>query len=288
VPDRERPIGVFDSGVGGLTVLSALGQRLPGEHLLYLGDTARVPYGNRSPQTVLRYAERVAGHLLGRGIKALVVACNTATTWALDALTETGRQRGIPVIGVIQPGVTAALSVTRSDHIGVIGTEGTIRGGRYTSLLQAARPGLSVSALPCPLFVALAEEGWHDDPVAQAVAERYLSPLRGGPDTVILGCTHYPLLAPAIAAVLPGVQLVDSAHATATATEALLMRHDLLRPATAGGRHRFLVTDNLERFHRVGARFLGVDPSPAELVDLADEDHATWHDPAAGLRRGAL
>ncbi|RME22229.1 MAG: glutamate racemase, partial [Deltaproteobacteria bacterium] len=256
--------------------------------LLYLGDTARVPYGSRSPQTVLRYAERVAGHLLGRGIKALVVACNTATTWAIEALTETGRQRGIPVIGVIEPGVAQALATTRTGHVGVLGTEGTIRGGRYTALLQAARPDLQVSARACPLFVALAEEGWHDDPVAEAVAERYLAPLRGGPDTVILGCTHYPLLAPAIAAVLPGARLVDSAHATAIATRAMLARHGLLRPAETGGGQRFLVTDNLERFHRVGARFLGIDPAPTELVDLADDDHATWHDPGAGLRRGAL
>lgn len=274
---RDLPIGVFDSGVGGLTVLAAIAERLPEEHLLYLGDTARVPYGSRSPSTVLRYAEGVAGHLLGRGIKALVIACNTASTWALDALSATGAARGIPVIGVIEPGVRRALSATRSGHVAVIGTEGTVRGGRYTALLHQARPELRVEALPCPLFVALAEEGWHDDPVAVAVAERYLSPLRDGPDTVILGCTHYPLLAPAISRVLPGVQLVDSAHATAAATAELLAGHGLLRDSRQPGQHHYLVTDNLERFLRVGERFLGAPPQPAEVVDLREDDHHHWH-----------
>lgn len=284
----DLPIGVFDSGVGGLTVLSALAQRLPQEDLLYLGDTARVPYGSRSPETVVRYAERVAGHLLGRGIKALVVACNTATTWALPALERTGRLRGIPVIGVIAPGVERALSATANAHVAVIGTEGTVQGGRYASLLKAARPGIRVEAVACPLFVALAEEGWADDPVAVAVAERYLAALRGGPDTVILGCTHYPLLVRDIAAVLPGVRLVDSAVATAEATARLLQSHDLVRPPQeAPGRRRYLVTDNLDRFRRVGALFLGQEPSPVELVDIDDADHATWVFPDPG-ELGAL
>ncbi len=291
--DRELPIGVFDSGVGGLTVLAALAARMPAEHLLYLGDTARVPYGARSPETVQRYAERVAGHLLGRGIKALVVACNTATTWALDALVATGAQRGIPVIGVIRPGVDDALAATRTGHIGVIGTEGTIRGGRYADLLRQARPDLTVQSVACPLFVALAEEGWQDDPVAVAVAQRYLAPfLPGdagpGPDTVILGCTHYPLLAGAIAQVLPGVRLVDSAQATARATADLLQSRGLARTSRTPGQHRFLVTDNLERFDRVGTVFLGGrPPQPAEVVDVQDHDHATWLDAGVGRSRRA-
>lgn len=281
MPTRDLPIGVFDSGVGGLTVLAALAERLPAEHLLYLGDTARVPYGSRSPETVLRYAEGVAGHLLGRGIKALVIACNTASTWALPALSATGAARGVPVIGVIAPGVQRALETTRSGRVAVIGTEGTVRGGRYTALLQQAQPALVVDAVACPLFVALAEEGWHDDPVAVAVAERYLAGLRGGPDTVILGCTHYPLLAGAIAQVLPGVTLVDSAHATADATADLLAARGLLRRGGAG-RHHFLVTDNLERFQRVGAQFLGRAPDPAEVVDLREHDLLHWHGAAQG------
>ena len=274
---RKLPIGVFDSGVGGLTVLAALRQRLPAEDLLYLGDTARVPYGTRSPETVVRYAERVAGHLLGQGIKALVVACNTATTWALPALQRTGQARGIPVVGVIEPGVERALEATRNGHVGVIGTEGTIQGGRYTAQLLAARPTLRVDGVACPMFVALAEEGWvGDDPIARLTAERYLAPLRGGPDTVILGCTHYPLLRAAIQAALPGATLVDSATATAADTAALLQAQGLLRADPGPGRSRFLVTDNPARFERVGRYFLDAPHRP-EVVDIDERDHATWH-----------
>ena len=172
VERADLPIAVFDSGVGGLTVLEALRKRLPNEDLVYLGDTARVPYGTRSPDTVVRYASRVAGHLWGRGIKALVVACNTATTWALGELESEGKRRGIPVLGVIEPGVDKALAVTRTGRIGVIGTEGTIRGGRYETLLRAKRPDVEVVSVPCPLFVALAEEGWTDGPVVEGAIHR--------------------------------------------------------------------------------------------------------------------
>lgn len=276
--DKQLPIGVFDSGVGGLTVLDALARRLPAENLLYLGDTARVPYGTRSPETVLRYAERVAGHLYARGVKALVIACNTATTWALPALKATGDRLGIPVIGVIAPGVRRALEQTVSGNVGVIGTEGTVRGARYEAELRALRPDVVVDAVACPLFVSLAEEGWTAGPVAELVAERYLAPLRGGPDTLILGCTHFPLLAAAISAALPGVTLVDSATATAEATADLLRAQGLLRAGGAGW-HRYLVTDNLERFLKVGQHFLGREPRPAELVDIDDADHAAWIGP---------
>lgn len=282
MPDRELPIGVFDSGVGGLTVLAALRQRLPAEPLLYLGDTARVPYGSRSPETVLRYSERVAGHLLSRGIKALVVACNTASTWALPALQETGTRHGVPVIGVIEPGVRRALAATRRGHLAVIGTEGTIAGGRYTSLLRQLDPTVRVEALACPLFVGLAEEGWIGaDPITVMVAERYLDSLRGGPDTIILGCTHYPLLAEAIAAVLPGACLVDSAQATAEATAALLEGARILRPGDRPGSMRLLVTDNPERFRRTAGLFLGTSAAPGapldiELVDIDEQDHQRW------------
>lgn len=272
---KDLPIGVFDSGVGGLTVLRALMHRLPAENLLYLGDTARVPYGTRSPETVLRYAERVAGHLYTRGIKALVIACNTATTWALPALEATGERLGVPVIGVIRPGVRRALELTRSGHVAVIGTEGTVRGRRYEEELRASRPDVRVDALACPLFVALAEEGWTSDPIADLVAERYLAPLRGGADTLILGCTHYPLLSEAIARALPGVTLVDSASATAETVAATLTLRGLLRGGGVG-RQRYLVTDNLSRFLAVGRHFLGREPSPAEVVDIDDADHAAW------------
>jgi len=260
-----RPIGVFDSGVGGLTVLAALRRALPAEDLLYLGDTARVPYGTRSATTVERYALRVASHLYEDGIKALVVACNTATTHALPALTAAGRRAGVPVLGVIEPGVAEALRRTRSGRVAVLGTEGTIRGGRYQALL--APHVREVQARACGLFVGLAEEGWTDGEVARLVAERYLAPLRDGPDTVILGCTHYPLLRGVIEAALPGVAIVDSAESTAVATRERLAEAGLLRQAGTG-RSRFLVTDNVERFQHAGRRFLGVVPKPVALVDL--------------------
>lgn len=271
----DLPIGIFDSGVGGLTVLAAIARRLPGENLLYLGDTARVPYGTRSPETVERYAHRVAGHLYEEGIKALVVACNTATTWAIDSLIETGARLGVPVIGVIEPGVQAALTRTANGHVAIIGTEGTVQGGRYEAALRARRPDLKISAIPCPLFVSLAEEGWTDDPIAHLVAERYLAPLRDGPDTLILGCTHFPLLATAIGAALPGVALVDSGEATAEATASLLAERGLLRRGSTGAR-RYLVTDNLSRFHNIGSRILHGPPQPAAVVDLDDNGSLTW------------
>ncbi|MCB9761555.1 MAG: glutamate racemase [Alphaproteobacteria bacterium] len=268
-PLPSLPIGVFDSGVGGLTVLDAIAQRLPSEDLLYLGDTARVPYGTRSPLTVRRYASRVASHLWGQGIKALVIACNTATAHALDDLIEAGDRVGLPVLGVIEPGVAVAAAQTRSGHVGVIGTEGTIRAGRYQAALEAR--GLTATGLPCPLFVPLAEEGWTEGEVAALVAERYLAPLRGGPDTLILGCTHFPLLRGVVAAALPGVEVIDSAHAAADAVAAMLDAQGLLRdPSSAPGQHRFQVTDNLERFHVVGERFLQRDPGPVQLVDLPE------------------
>ena len=278
--DRDLPIGVFDSGVGGLTVLDAISKRLPQEHLLYLGDTARVPYGTRSPETVIRYAERVSGHLYRRGIKALVVACNTATTWAIDKLEQAGRNRGIPVLGVIEPGVQHALACTSDQQIGVIGTEGTIQGGVYGSRLRSLRPGLQIEEQACPLFVALAEEGWVEGDVPQQVAERYLSPLRGKVDILILGCTHYPLLKQTIRKVLPGVQLIDSADSTATALAERLEKMDLLRAGKVGT-HSYLVTDNIERFQRTGSHFLKRVPFPVELADLdmADEQAFTTIEP---------
>ena len=247
-------------------MLAAVARALPGEDLLYLGDTARVPYGTRSPETVLRYSQRVASHLWVRGIKALVVACNTASTHALSALQATGEKEGLPVLGVIEPGIAEATSRSKAGWIGVMGTEGTIDGGHYQAALAAQ--GIKVSAVACPLLVSLAEEGWCEDPIAIAVAERYLAEMRGGPDTVILGCTHYPLLTAAIGAALPGADLVDSAEATAGALQDLLAERNLLNPRTTGGQKRYLVTDNVDRFLRVGRNFLGEDPLPVELVDL--------------------
>ena len=261
----DRPIGVFDSGVGGLTVLAALRRELPHEDLVYLGDTARVPYGTRSPETVVRYAERVASHLWQTGIKALVVACNTATAHALPRLRAAAT--GIPVVGVLEPGVEAAVAVTQTKRVAVAGTEGTISSRRYQDAL--ARRGVEAVGVACPLFVSLAEEGWTAGQVPALVAEEYLGHLRGGPDTLILGCTHYPLLADVIQAVLPDVRLVDSATATARVVARELRSAGLERSEGPGGA-RFLVTDNLDRFADVGTRFLGARVDAAELVDLPD------------------
>lgn len=268
----ERPIGVFDSGVGGLTVLSALRQRLPSEALVYLGDTARVPYGTRSPETVINYSRRVASRLVREDIKALVIACNTATAHALEALQEAGARIGLPVIGVIEPGIRAALAASRGGTVAVLGTEGTIRAGRYQQAL--ARVGTPSLGQACSLLVPLAEEGWTNGEVAKAVAERYLAPLQGQVDTAILGCTHFPLLREVIQAALPGVVLVDSAESTAKAVADTLAQHGLLLAPRAPAPTRFLVTDNLERFVTVGHRFLGNAPDPVNLVDLPDPEGA--------------
>ncbi|MCC7461114.1 MAG: glutamate racemase [Gammaproteobacteria bacterium] len=275
-PDRvataQRPIGVFDSGVGGLTVLRALAATLPGEAYLYLGDTARLPYGTKSPATVLRYALQAADALVERGIKCLVVACNTASAAALA--TMRARYPGVPVIGVIGPGAAAACASSASGRIAVLATEGTVRGGAYQRAIAELRPAAQVTALACPLFVALAEEGWVDGPVVAATVERYLEPLRhepaARPDTLVLGCTHFPVLRRAIAAGIgPGVTLVDSAATTACVTAAELAALGL---CAAGGEARFtfLATDGAERFARVGGTFLGrpIDVDDVVLVDL--------------------
>lgn len=260
-------IGIFDSGIGGLTVLKEVARVLPGHDLLYLGDTARVPYGTRSPETVVRYSLRVASYLWRQGIECLVVACNTATTHALPALRDAGARAGIEVFGVIEPGVATALAVPGRRAVAVLGTEGTIRGGAYQAALAARAPEVGVEAVACPLFVPLAEEGWVAGDVPRLVAEQYLAPLRGRVDTAILGCTHYPLLAPVIAEVLAGTRLVDSATATAAQVERAI--------GPGGGRDgsvRYLVTDNLERFRVVGARFLGREPAPVEWVDIGEAE----------------
>ncbi len=256
-------IGIFDSGIGGLTVLDALATTLRGHDLVYLGDTARIPYGTRAPRTVLRYAMRVASYLHQRDVQALVVACNTATAHALPHLEAAGARAGIPVFGVVEPGVRAAMDAHRQGAVAVLGTTGTIRGGAYQAALHARDPRLEVEAVACPLFVPLVEEGWLDGEVPRLVAESYLGHLRGRIDTAILGCTHYPLLVPVIEQVLPGVALVSSAAATATTVAEALGTGSL--PAN---RIRYLVTDNVERFHDVGSRFLGRPPNPVDWVDL--------------------
>jgi glutamate racemase len=269
---RELPIGVFDSGIGGLTVLKALMERLPHEDFLYLGDTARLPYGTKTAGTVERYALQAVDELTRRGVKAVVVACNTASAAALPALAAAHPE--LPVVGVIEPGAAAAVAASDSGRIAVIATEGTVRGGAYQREIIKRLPRAEVAAIPATLFVALAEEGWVRGEIAEGVARRYLAPLfaQGArpPDTLVLGCTHFPPLAAAIRAVVgPAVHVVDSAVTTAEALDQLLAGRGLAA-TTGAGKARFLVTDGEERFARVGPVFLGetIEAGAVERVDL--------------------
>jgi glutamate racemase len=259
---RPRPIGIFDSGVGGLTVFREIARALPREPLVYLGDSARVPYGTKSPATVLRYSLEAARHLLTRDIKMLVVACNTATAAALPKLKEALE---IPVIGVVEPGARAAVDRT-SGVIGVIATEGTVKSKAYTTAIKALDPDVEVIESAAPLFVPLAEEGWANTHVAREVAEIYLEPLIDhGIDTLVLGCTHYPILRGTIEKVVGNaVHIVDSAETTA-----LCVRDSLGRSAgVANPEYHFYVTDAEERFRRIAGEFLEQEIENLELVAL--------------------
>lgn len=272
--NNSLPIGVFDSGVGGLTVLRALRQRLPHEQFIYLGDTARLPYGTKSGDSVLRYSIQAAEFLFRQGIKYLVVACNTASSVAVEPLRE--RFSPVPVIGVIEPGSIAGCAASRSGHIAVLATEGTVRGGAYQHAIARLNPDARVVAQACSLFVALAEEGWTEGAIAEAVAHRYVDELfRGDPriDTLLLGCTHFPVLAAALRAVVgSSVTIVDSAETTAKAVEAELRDRRLLSAGSHSPAPILQATDSPERFARVGSRFLGesFDPAQVELVDLSE------------------
>lgn len=272
---NELPIGLFDSGVGGLTVLRAMRGSMPEESFLYLGDTARLPYGTKSRDTIIRYAVQATAKLVNRRIKLLVVACNTATAAALPALRRA--YPDIPVIGVVEPGAEAACAASRSGRIAVIATESTIRGKAYDEAILRLRPDARLVGRPCPLFVPMAEDGLVDGPLAEGIAARYLDGIfripraegRETPDCLVLGCTHFPLLAEAIAHVAgPGVTLVDSAETTAQAVRRTLESGGL-RSAREQGESFFLTTDDAERFARMGERFLGV-PLPESRVELVD------------------
>lgn len=275
--DPDLPVGVFDSGVGGLTVLDAMRQLMPGEDYLYLGDTARLPYGTKSRETIIRYAAQVSARLVEQRIKLLVVACNTATSAALPTLREA--YPGLPVIGVVEPGAEAACSTSKSGCIAVIATESTVRGGSYREAILRRRPDARVASLACPLFVPMAEEGLFEGPLVEGVAARYLDPLfhRADaadelPDCLVLGCTHYPMLAGAIRNVTgPDVRLVDSAATTAAAVRTALSERGLARaPRPDGGKTLFFTTDDRERFARTGSLFFGapIAESDVQLVDL--------------------
>jgi glutamate racemase len=268
--NSQLPIGVFDSGIGGLTVLKALMERLPQERFLYLGDTARLPYGTKTAGTVERYALQAVAELARRQVKAVVVACNTASAAALPALRAA--HPDLLLVGVIEPGAEAAVAASRSQCIGVLATEGTVRGGAYQRAILQRRPDARIIAVPATLFVALAEEGWVSGEVAVAVARRYLAPLLdspAAPDVLVLGCTHFPPLLEAIRQIVPPqVRIVDSAVTTAAVLSQLLVDGDLAGQGVADA--RFLVTDGEERFARVGPVFLGRDIALADIerVDL--------------------
>lgn len=270
---RDKPIGVFDSGMGGLTVMRSLMTLLPNEALVYLGDTARLPYGTKSAETVTRYAVQCACALLRYDIKMLVVACNTASATALSDLSNV--LAPTPVIGVIEPGAEAAVEAAPMGRIAVLATEGTVNGGAYVRAIHARNPAAQVIQKACPLFVPLAEEGVTEGKIPELVAELYLEPLlkdqTNRPECLVLGCTHFPVLRDVIARVAGrGPKLVDSAATTAKAVQRLLKQTGLARTTAAVTAPRFLSTDAPERFARVGRIFLGAEiaPESVELVDL--------------------
>ncbi len=266
------PIGVFDSGMGGLTVLRALHERLPAEDLLYFGDTARVPYGTKGAATVRRFALQDASLLLERGVKMVVVACNTASAFALDHLR---RRLPVPVLGVIEPGVEAAVARTRGGPVGVIATRGTVASGRYQQLLARRLGEQRVLARACPLLVPLVEEGMLDHPVTRQVVAEYLAPLReAGVDTLILGCTHYPMLRERIAAFMgPDVTLVDSAVTLAEAAARTLAEQGIARADDGTrGELTFYLSDLPWRFREVGERFLGRSITTVHTIDIDELD----------------
>jgi glutamate racemase len=260
----SAPVAVFDSGIGGLTVVSALRRELPGEHIIYLGDTARVPYGGKSRATIERYSEEIARFLVAQGAKMVVVACNTASALALPRLRD---MLDVPVEGVIAPGVEAALSATRSGHVAVIGTKATIGSSAYADALRAVRPDIRVTSLACPLLVPLVEEGLFEDKVTDAVLERYLARLRTSDvDALVLGCTHYPLLASAIGrAAGPQISLVDSAANCARAVTRHLDASGLRAPASSEGTLDIIFTDPPDNFLAVVRGALGLEAGSVQV-----------------------
>ncbi len=265
--DSSAPIGVFDSGIGGLTVARELMKQLPDESIIYFGDTARVPYGPKSPDTVLRYSREIAAFLQSQGVKAIVVACNTATAHALPALRE---ELSIPVIGVIEPGARAAAAATKSKRVGVIGTAGTVKSAAYEKEIRRLVPDAFVFSQACPLFVPLIEEGWTDDDATRLIADRYLTPVaQAKTDTLVLGCTHYPLLKAVIGKVVGReVRLIDSAEETARETAQILEANKLGARESGKARYRFIASDAPDTFLQIGQRFLGSSIDRVETLTL--------------------
>jgi glutamate racemase len=267
VNGNASPVGVFDSGIGGLTVAQEVIRQLPHESVIYFGDTARVPYGPKSPDTVRRYSREIAAFLGDQGVKSIVIACNTATAHALSALRE---EIDMPVIGVVEPGARAAVRATARGHIGVIGTVGTIKSGAYERAIRALNPDVLITARACPLFVPLVEEGWTDHDATRLIAREYLAPMiEAEVDTLVLGCTHYPLLKPLLAEVLgPGVILIDSAEETAAETARTLASNRLAAAPDAEPSYRFIASDDPLQFLQLGQRFLGATMEGVEIRTL--------------------
>lgn len=262
--NRNLPIGVFDSGVGGLTVAKEIMRQLPGENIIYFGDTARVPYGNKSRETVTAYSRQIVEFLLGKGVKALVVACNTASAFALETIRN---EVPVPIIGVVKPGARTAAKTTKNGRIGVIGTEGTIKSGIYNEFLTQINADISVYGKACPLFVPLVEEGWIDDPVTEEVVRRYMDSLLAEKvDTIVLGCTHYPLLKRTIGKVVgEEIRLVNPAHETACELKTILEEKKLCRGENEAVHHRFYVSDGAEKFRDFANSIL-----PCEIIETKD------------------
>lgn len=285
IDPASRPIGVFDSGLGGLTVLKAIHERLPAENTVYFGDTGRTPYGTKSPETIIKYSQQISRFLLEQNVKMIVIACNTASAIAFEAVAS---QVNVPVIEVITPGAEAAAETTRNDHIGIIGTRGTVNSGVYVRAVRkaiGARLALSACCLnnphadaskvsilqqACPLFVGLAEEGWWDHPITQEVAAEYLKPLQEAHvDTLILGCTHYPLLSKSIANVMgPSVQLINAGNNVAAKVEAVLRSNGLLNTSSKQAEQTFFTSDDAAQFQQLGSAFLNRPVRAAGRVDI--------------------
>lgn len=265
---NNRPIGVFDSGVGGLTVVRALMERLPLENIVYFGDTARVPYGVKSRTTIETFTTQIVNFLLENDVKALVIACNTIAAVAVNKVRQMAG--GMPVLDVISAGAKAALATTRNHHIGVIATNTTVNSNAYARAIHADNPQARVQSQACPLFVPLVEEGWLDHEVTRLTAREYLKPLLAEDiDTLVLGCTHYPLLKPLLYREAPHIELVDSAITTAEATaQALTQQHLLNDGSQSAADYRFYVSDIPLRFQTIGERFLGRSLNQIEMVTL--------------------
>lgn len=261
---NKAPIGVFDSGVGGLTVVKEIMNQIPGESIIYFGDTARVPYGSKSRETIIRYTRQIVRFLMNKDVKAIVIACNTASAFALETVK---REIDIPIIGVVKPGAKVAAETTRNGRIGIIGTEGTIQSGIYSEILSSSNPKVQVFGKACPLFVPLVEEGLIDDPVTYEMARRYISVLIDKQiDTLVMGCTHYPLLRKTIRKVVgDDISLVNPAYETAKSLVEVLSNYDLNNDSTPKINHKFFVSDSAEKFKKFANTIL-----PCEVIETKD------------------